>query len=167
MKNSILPLFLLLSLLSCSKENPSTPGTDPGTDTVPVRNIPAGTLPDPGWTVAPGYDYSSSMTAVVAVDLLASYPVLTPADWQVDTADRLGAFAGDLCIGVTAPSDSLFFLYIVAPQQGDSKTGSDIKLVYYSAQLHNLFLGDTLLRFENGARLGSVAEPLKPLFTNE
>lgn len=144
-------------LVACSKDN-----TTARTDTVPERNIPTGNIPTPGWAVAPGYDYTTSMTAVVAVDLTTTYPDITPADWQLDTADRLGAFAGDECIGVTAPTDDLFFLYIVAPTQ----SGADITLRYYSARLHNIFQGDTVLHFENGARIGTVTEPLTPLFTN-
>ncbi len=167
MKNRFLPRFLLLFLVSCGKDGNSD------VDTTPVRNIPMGTVPTPEWAVASGYDYSSSMTAVVAVDLTCTYPDLTSAEWQVDTADRLGAFVGNECIGVTAPTDSLFFLYIVAPPQSgtpascrQNKSGADIRLWYYSARLHNLFLGDTVLHFENGGRIGSVAEPLRPLFTN-
>jgi hypothetical protein len=72
---------------------------------------------------------------------------------------------------VTAPTDSLFFLYIVAPPQSGmpsssrhNKSGADIKLWYYSARLHNVFQGDTVLHFENGGRIGTVADPLRPLF---
>lgn len=160
--------FLLFSfLVSCDKDD-----TSATTDTVPGRNIPTGNIPTPGWAVGPDYDYSSSMTAVVAVDLMAAYPALTPADWQVDSADLLAAFAGGECVGVTAPItlpldkgespqgegvSSLFFLYVVAPSQG----GADIRLWYYSARLRNVFEGDTVLHFENGARRGTVAEPLR------
>ena len=96
---SILAAALLLT--SCSKDN-----TSASTDTIPERNIPTGNIPTPGWAVAPGYDYTSSMTAVVDVDLTSTYPDITPADWQVDTADLLAAFAGDECIGVTTLTQS-------------------------------------------------------------
>jgi len=157
MKRTIIAISFVLAfvLASCGKDSSST------TDTVPERNIPSGNIPTPGWDVAPGYDYTSSMTAVVEVDLTGTYPDLTPADWQVDTADRLAAFAGEECVGVTAPTDALFFLYIVAPTQNDA----DIKLWYYSARLHNVFQGDMVLHFENGGRIGTVAEPLLPSFT--
>lgn len=153
-------LLAVALLAACSKENNNNNNTTP-VDTIPERDIPTGTLRAPEWVVDSNYDYSSSMTAVVAVDLARTYPDITPADWQLDTADRLGAFVGNSCIGLTAPSDSLFFLYIVTPPQ-DAE--GDIQLRYYSAQLHNIFLSDTLLHFENGARIGSVADPLTPAF---
>lgn len=45
-----------------------------------------------------------------------------------------------------------------------NKSGADIKLWYYSARLHNVFQGDTVLHFENGGRIGTVADLLRPLF---
>lgn len=145
-------------LAACSKDNTSASTAD----TIPQRNIPSGTIPIPGWDVAPDYDYTSSMTAVVDVDLTSTYPDITPVDWQVDTADLLAAFAGEDCIGVTSPtqSENLFFLYISSP----SESSADITLRYYSARLRNVFLADAVLHFENGARMGSVADPLTPAF---
>jgi hypothetical protein len=152
-------ILSVLLLSSCGKED--TPANTTNT-VVPQRNIPTGTISNPGWDVAPGYDYTSSMTADVSVDLTSTYPELTSADWQLDTADRLAAFAGSECIGVTSLSqyDNLFFLYILSPSASDA----DISLRYYSARLHNIFQADTLLHFENGARIGSVADPLTPAF---
>lgn len=157
MKRFPIFVFLLVLVAACSKDNTSST-----TDTVPQRNIPSGTIPIPGWDVAPDYDYTSSMTAVVEVDLTTTWPDITPVDWQVDTADRLGAFAGDECIGVTSltQSEKLFFLYISSPSESDD----DITLRYYSARLRNVFLADAILHFENGARMGSVADPLTPAF---
>ena len=153
-------LFTLLALLmSCGKDTPSPVDTVP-IDTIPERNIPTGNVPTPDWDVAPGYDYTSSMTAVVAVDLTSTYPDITASDWQIDSGDRMAAYAGEECVGVTTPTDGLFFLYIVAPSQN----GDDIKLMYYSAQLHNIFEGDILLQFENGSRIGTVTDPLTPMF---
>lgn len=155
MKHSIYMaiMFGVALLAACSKDN--TP-----VDTIPERNIPTGNIPTPQWNVAPGYDYSSSMTAVVEVDLMATYPDITPADWQVDTSDLLAAFAGETCLGVTSPSDDLFFLYITAPSQD----GEEITLRYYSTRLRNVFLADDSFHFENGARHGSVVDPLTPAF---
>ena len=149
-------IFILLFLLAaCGKDD-----TPASTDTVPARNIPAGSIENPEWEIDDDYDFSSSMTAVVAVDLTRAYPDITPADWQVDLLDLLGAFVDDECLGVMTPTDSLFFLYIVSP----STSTDDITLRYYSARLHNIFQADTILHFENGARLGSVTNPLTPLF---
>lgn len=79
---------------------------------------------------------------------------------QIDTTDLLAAFAGSECIGVTKPVDNLFYLYITSPSQDNE----DISLRYYSVRLRNVFQADTRFSFVNGARLGSVSEPLKPLF---
>lgn len=158
MKRFPIFVFLLVLVAACSKDNTSASTAD----TIPERNIPTGTIPTPGWDVAPDYDYTSSMTAVVEVDLTTTWPDITPVDWQVDTADLLAAFAGEDCIGVTSPtqSEKLFFLYISSP----SESSADITLRYYSARLRNVFLADAVLHFENGGRMGSVAEPLTPAF---
>lgn len=159
--HSLVLIALALPLLvSCGKDDAPASSTD----TVPSRNIPSGDISTPEWNVSPDYDYSSSMTAVVDVDLMQTYPDLTPAEWQVDTADLLGAFAGEECVGVVKvkPTDGLFFLFITAPTSSEE----DIALRYYSTRLHNIFQADIVLHFENGARLGSVNDPLKPGFTN-
>jgi hypothetical protein len=157
-------IFLVLSLLvGCKKENvdgPTPGGNDtPGGD-VPTSEIPSGNIDTPDWQVSSDYDYSSSMTVIAQVDLTTTYTTLTPNDWQVDNNDLLAAFAGGECIGVTKPIDNLFFLYITSPSQDNE----DITLRYYSVQLRNIFQANTVLRFENGARHGSVNEPLKPSF---
>ncbi len=159
MKRTIIAISLVLVfvLVSCGKDDITTT-----TNTVvPQRDIPTGTIPNPGWSVAPGYDYNS-MPAVVAVDLTRTYPNITPDDWQINSGDMLGAFAGDECVGVTTlpPNDSLFFLYISSP----SVSGADLTLRYYSAQLHNIFQADTVLHFENNTQVGTVVDPLTPLF---
>lgn len=159
MKRTIIAISLVLALVlaGCGKdETPATTNT-----VVPQRDIPTGNINYPGWEVGEGYDYSSSMTAVVAIDLTCTYPDLTPADWQINSGDMLGAFAGNECVGVTDPTDDLFFLYISSP----SETNAKITLHYYSAQLQNIFQADTVLYFENGARIGSVADPLTPVFS--
>lgn len=145
--------FLVMSLfLSCDPEiiTPPTP-EEP--------EIPTGNIPTPDWQVPSDYDYSSSMTVIAQVDLTQTY-TLTPDDWQVDTADLLAAFAGEECIGVTKPVDSLFFLYLTSPSQDNE----DITLRYYSVRLHNVFQANTALQFVNGDRQGSVNNPLRPLF---
>lgn len=146
-------IFLVLNMfVSCIPEIITPPTPD-------EPAIPSGNVSTPDWQVSSDYDYSSSMTVIAQVDLTQTY-TLTPDDWQVDTADLLAAFAGEECIGVCKPVDSLFFLYITSPSQGND----DISLRYYSARLHNVFQGNTVLQFVNGDRLGSVNDPLKPLF---
>ena len=144
-------ICLVVSLCTGCKDKPDNPDD-------PV--IPSGHVSTPDWQVSPDYDYSSSMTVIAEVDLTKTYNALTSNDWQVDTADLLAAFAGEECIGVTKPVDDLFFLYITSPSQGNE----DVSLRYYSARLHNIFQADTKFTFVNGARLGSVNDPLQPSF---
>ncbi len=139
-------VFLVLGLLTgCHREG---------------SEIPRSNVATPEWQVSSDYDYSTSMTVVAEVDLTTTYPELTPKDWQVDTNDLLAAFAGEECIGVTSPVDSLFFLYITAPSQENEV----ITLWYYSSRLCNIFQASTVLQFVNGARHGSVSNPLRPSF---
>lgn len=146
----VLVIFLALNLfVSC----------DPGIITPDDHVIPNGNVPTPDWQVPSDYDYSSSMTVVAQVDLTQTY-TLKPDDWQLDTADLLAAFAGEECIGVSKPVDSLFFLYITSPSQDNV----DITLRYYSTRLHNVFQANTVFQFVNGDRQGSVNAPLRPLF---
>jgi hypothetical protein len=144
-------ICLAVSLFTGCKDKPDNPDG-------PV--IPSGHVTTPDWEVSLDYDYSSSMTVIAEVDLTKTYNALTPNDWHIDTADLLAAFAGEECVGVSKPIDNLFFLYITSPSQGNE----EITLRYYSVRLHNIFQANTKLTFVNGARLGSVNEPLRPLF---
>ena len=143
----VFSFLLLVSLAACQKEQHITPITTDTTDTH------GDTVARPTWTVAPDYDYSRSMTAVVAVDLSQLH-----SSWQLDTADLLGAFAGEECLGVAAPTADLFYLYIVAPRESFEA----ITLRYYSAQQQNIYLADTAFPFENGSRQGTTTTPLTP-----
>ena len=85
-----------------------------------------GNVARPTWT-APGVsDITSSMTAVIKVDLKAQYPE-TAADWQPSVNDLLAAFSGETCLGVAQPQDGLFFLYIAAPVTGTRITRTSSK----------------------------------------
>lgn len=160
MKHTIIIATLMALLLTgCAKEREHADSIV--YDTAPERHIPAADIPTPLWATDTNYDYSNSMTAIVAVDLMQTYPDLTPDDWQVDKGDLVGAFDGRGCIGVSRPSEGLFFLYITSPAPADA----EIRLQYYSARLRNIFQADAPLHFENGARLGSVTDPLTPAFT--
>jgi len=116
-----------------------------------------GNVPDPAWTFPAEHDYTSSMTAVVKVDLPASYPELAK-DFVLTGKDRLAAFSGSTCMGVASPKDSLFYLYI-APQTSFS---GEVTLRYYSAHYKNLFEAENTFTFANDSRLGTVAEPFTP-----
>ena len=117
-----------------------------------------GNVERPTWTAPEASDMSSSMTAVVKVDLKAMYPSRA-ADFVLNDNDLLAAFSGETCLGVASPQDGLFFLYIAAPVTGNP---SSVTLRYYSAHYKNLFEAVNALTFANDAHLGTIAEPLVP-----
>ena len=131
------------------------------------QNKPESFLSDkarPTWTAPSDYDYTSSMTAIVKVDLKAQYPDKA-ADFVLDDSDLLAAFSGETCLGTASPLDDLFFLYIACPsslQGGDG--GRLVTLRYYSAHYKNLFEAKDAFPFVNDDHLGTVAEPLTPAF---
>lgn len=141
----VLCALTVCTLVGCKNDSSSEP------DTL------AGDVSEPAWTFPEEHDYSSSMTAVVKVDLTASYPKLAK-DFVLTEKDRLAAFAGSTCMGVAYPKDGLFFLYI-APME--PYTG-EVTLRYYSAHYKNLFEVLNAFPFANDARLGTVAEPFTP-----
>lgn len=128
-----------------------------------MPELPTGNIESTGWVVDSTYDYSASMTAVVDVDLLRSYPLIEDY-WQLDSADLLGAFCGEECLGVVSPSEGLFFLFIHAPAAYGEREDHIITLRYYSAQLKNIFSGNISFPFQSGARQGSIVDPLEPMF---
>ena len=110
------------------------------------------------WTVSDAYDYTSSMTSIVKVDLLKQYPELAK-DFRLTNDDLLGAFTenGD-CIGVVSPEDDgLFFLFINGVE-------GNVTLRYWSGYYTNIFNGESF-PFVNDGRQGTYAEPYVPLFT--
>ena len=110
----------------------------------------------PTWTAPSDYDKTSSMTAVIKVDLKAQYPEIA-ADWQLKDEDRLAAFISDNCVGVASPKEGLFFLYIAG-------TEGAVTIRYYSAHYKNLFEAKDAFPFRNDDHLGTVAEPITPAF---
>ena len=119
-----------------------------------------GNVARPTWTAPEVSDMSSSMTAVVKVDLKAQYPE-TAADFVLDNNDLLAAFSGETCLGTAQPQEGLFFLYIAAPVTGNP---SSVTLRYYCAHYKNLFEAKDAFRFINDDHLGTIAEPFKPAF---
>lgn len=137
-------LVALFLLASCGKEEGGSAVVEP--------DSMFGNITDPAWVVDTNYDYSSSMTAVLTVDLQDADSL-----WTIDNADRLAAFVGDECVGVAAPSGSLFFLFIVSPQQSDGY--SIVTLRYYSAYYRNVFYSEEAFAFVNGGQQGTAANP--------
>ena len=112
----------------------------------------------PTWTAIEVPDMSSSMTAVIKVDLKAQYPNQA-ADFVLDDNDLLAAFSGDLCLGTATPQDGLFYLFVAGIND------DPVTLRYYSAHYKNLFEAKDAFPFQNDAHLGTVAEPFVPTFT--
>ena len=119
-----------------------------------------GDVARPTWTAPTKYDYSSSMTAVIKVDLKAQYPDLA-ADFVLNANDMLAAFSGETCLGIAKYEEDLFFLYIAAPVTGNP---SSVTLRYYSAHYKNLFEAVNAFPFVNDTQQGTTAEPFKPAF---
>ena len=159
MKHQFLTLAtcaLLLLAAGCKKDEPTpTPETF-------NSNVSA-----PTWTDPQESDMTSSMTAVIKIDLKAQYPDQT-ADWQLSDQDLLAAFQGDDCLGIAEPQDGLFYLYIASPTSSsvsDPTSNSEaVTLRYYSAHYKNLFEAKDAFPFVNDDHLGTVAEPLIPTF---
>ena len=121
----------------------------------------AGNVAKPTWTVPADYDYTSSMTAVVKVELAAQYPD-KGADFVLDSNDLLAAFSGETCLGIASPQDGLFYLYIAAPTANGNAA---VTLRYYSAHYKNLFEAKDAFPFANDTQQGTVATPFVPMFT--
>ena len=123
------------------------------------KNTPetfASDQPRPTWATLENYDYNSSMTAVVKVDLKAQYPDQA-ADFVIKDEDILAAFSGETCLGIASPQDGLFYLYVAG-------TEGAVTLRYYSAHYKNLFEAANAFPFQNDAHLGTPDNPLIPTF---
>jgi len=142
----ILTCSLLLFVAGCKEKNS------------PENNLSGNSEP-PSWTAPVEYDYTSSMTAVIKVDLTLQYPDQA-SDFVIDNKDVLAAFSGENCLGVASPQEGLFFLFMVGAE-------GSVTLRYYSAHYKNIFVAENAFSFRNDENLGTVAEPLKPVFKME
>ena len=111
----------------------------------------------PVWTAPEKSDMTSSMVAVVKVDLKAQYPSIA-ADFVLNENDLLGAFAGEQCLGVAQLQEGYFFIYINSP----AESSSQVTLRYYSAFYKNLFEAKDAFPFKNDDILGTIADPYIP-----
>ena len=107
----------------------------------------------PTWTAIEVPDMTSSMTAVIKVDLAAQYPDKA-SDFVLDDNDLLAAFSGETCLGTATPQDGLFYLFVAGINN------DPVTLRYYSAHYKNLFEAKDAFPFVNDNHLGTVAEPL-------
>ena len=142
---SILLCALLLLAAGCKKEEQNTPETFVSDKARPT------------WTVPEAPDMTSSMTAVIKVDLKAQYPDQA-ADFVLDANDLLAAFQGETCLGIADLQDGLFYLYIAGVND------EPITLRYYSAHYKNQFEAKDAFPFVNDDHLGTVAAPYIPAF---
>ena len=115
----------------------------------------------PVWTAPTVSDITTSMTAVVKVDLAAQYPDQA-AGFVPDCTDILAAFSGESCLGIAKYDEEakLFFLYIAGPTTNDKA----VTLRYYATRYKNLFEAPKAFTFKNDDRLGTTAEPFIPAF---
>ena len=107
---------------------------------------------------------TSSMTAVVKIDLKAQYPDKA-SDWSLTDQDLLAAFdnAGN-CLGVAEQVEGLFFLYIAQPADYNNQIVNSqiVNLRYYSAHYKNIFEQKNAFTFQNDGIQGSVSKPYLP-----
>ena len=158
MKNKLMILascVLLLCATGCKKDK------NKKDDNTPISNSETlvGKVSAPTWTASSDYDYNSSMTAVVRIDLAEQFPDRA-SDFELTGNDVLAAFIDGQCVGVSKPEEGLFFLFITEPVT----TGSNrqVTLRYYSVHYKNLFEATNVFPFENDARQGTVTEPYVP-----
>ncbi len=141
---------LAVSFAGCKKDSEKEP------DNPQPQTTLYGSVARPAWTAPEKFDFTSSMTAVVKVDLKAQYPNIAK-DFVLDDTDLLAAFSGDVCLGVAAPDEGLFYLYIAGPNE------QMVNLKYYSAHYKNLFEHKDAFPYLNDECLGTVAEPFIPI----
>mgnify|MGYP003293399786 CR=1 FL=1 len=121
-----------------------------------------GQIENPAWEAITDYDLTSSMTAVVQVDLSLSFSEeqLQSVKYQPSSDDMLAVFANNECLGVGKEIDGLWFIYIVS----NSSSPFDMSLQYYSASLKNIFIANELVPYKNDTKLGSIETPYRPIF---
>lgn len=143
-----LSMVMLVLFSGCKKDKEQAPETFVSDKARPV------------WTAPEKSDMTSSMVAVVKVDLKAQYPNIA-ADFALNENDLLGAFAGEQCLGVATVQEGYFFIYINGPE---ATASSQVTLRYYSAQYKNIFEAKDAFPFRNDDILGTIANPFIPSF---
>ena len=146
-KNLYLVLCLLAALTlvvsGCKKDKEAEPETFDG-------NVAA-----PTWTAPSKYDYNSTMTAVIKVDLKAQYPTIA-ANWKSSENDLLAAFAGDQLVGLGNQIEAGLYNLMIVDAEGE------ITLRYYSVYYKNLFEAKDAFPYHKDDRLGTPDRPFVP-----
>lgn len=151
----IITCVLLLLAVGCSNE----PDTFIGNQEKPTT-----------WTVPDDYDMTTSMTAIVKVDLSLTYPEqmksVSDTVQLLSENDLLAAFVDSTCLGVAQFVEGLFFLYITTPAGEASllTNHQSVTLRYYSAYFKNTFEALDAFLFANDTQQGTVSQPFKPEF---
>ncbi len=122
-----------------------------------------GNIEKPDWEAITDYDLTSSMTAVIQVDLSLSFAEeqLQAANYQPSEDDMLAVFADNKCLGVGTKKGAVWYVYIASPID---KTPSTVTLRYYSATLKNIFIGEELIPYKNDTQWGTTDAPHTPTF---
>ena len=98
----ILFVAAAMVLSGCKKQN-DEPEPQPEPQPQPTQNL-NGNVSRPVWEAPSIYDYTSSMTVTLKVDLLAQYPE-GAKDFELKNEDLVAAFVGETCLGtVTMPN---------------------------------------------------------------
>lgn len=110
----------------------------------------------PQWSKPGEGMYQFSMTAVIRLsEFLERY---------ADENDRIAAFIGNECRGISTPKNvdgvKLYFLYI----KGNTSDTEKVTLTYYSARNNKIYSCDRLLDFEQNGVYGSANVPEIPPF---
>ena len=160
---------IVLLIASCSKEKSSEPILQPQSDSIESKTgndsiSISSNVAKPDWTAPTEHDYANSMTAVVKIDLAASFPNTKEKDTEAGDDDLFAAFVGTQCVGVGELIDGLYYIYISAP---DNAEENQVTLKYYNTALKNIFTAKDVFSFKNYATIGTVSEPFTPTFTVE
>lgn len=115
-----------------------------------------GNVSRPTWSLSEDYDFNTSMTAVIKVDLTVTYPNLA-SNFVVQEEDILAAFSDETCLGIAKQEDGLFFLYIAGP-------ATSVDLRYWSAHYTNLFEAKNAFPYVNDTQEGTPDRPFIPNF---
>jgi len=110
----------------------------------PVEPAAGTTSDSPDWKAPDSYDITSSMTAIVKVDVASA-----------NEDDLLAAFSEENCVGLTRPQSGLCFLFISGPAKS-------IQLRFYSGEHKLIYTARQTFPFVNDGHLGSVSEPYTP-----
>lgn len=147
---SLIALCAVLFLTACGKDDEPT-------------SI-VGNVGKPVWVAPDDYDITSSMNAIVKVDLSSIYTTsqLSAVNYHQTIDDIVAAFCEEECLGVAPMQDGLFYLFISAP-----KNGKNITIKHYSAALKHIYATRATIPYSNDGNLGTVSNPCTPAWKVE